>query len=764
MSVVVQSLSNCPSFCRYFLKVPIFAQFDQSYDSSPDGKEQGKQSTQDGSQGSDAVPSTAPSPSLTPSDSLARIAPLANQLHILLSTMWQTPVHVAENHTQQAFASSLSSSPAVPPTSKDLSAGTSSVGGSNSLHRPSHPIQISPRALYNTIGSLAPQFGQQVQCDSEELLGFLLNRLDEELAGLEMQEEGADVIDALVQKMEELGSSHTISTSSRQLNAGLLRPTDQMEVFLDNTFPKQHPIDVFCPAPSSGDTTLSQFINTDKPFINFTPVLLPHPLPPNPARILLPQPAKPRTPSRSIITRLFQGQTITTFHCSHCGSSSPRHDVFFELLLPIASPTSPAKTPSIADSRLTTEISPDETKPNPDGTDADRPAEQITLYDCLSAHFKQEKLTDGEKHVCDNCGKSGNGHLQTGLSKLPEVLCVTFKRLSHFMKQTKRNVVQPNCTAGIKSKKITTFVSYPLELDMSRYMPGLPKTNTIFRLFSVVVHKGDHEGGHYVCYSFNRKAKRWFYFDDHRADEVDDSELDVVLKQQAYTLFYQHYTPDIEERRANTKQLQKYFSPPSPHKPGLFEDNLPYLVSAEWYSFFKTIPNPGPLNNYGLFCEHHRPTPPTKQMVTISSQLFRAILATFGGGPVVTAPARMCPACLTNLLKDNEFRSIVALERKCITNYEASLRETSTLDMSLPKDIRFVAIDAAWLDKWRKYVRRNTAYESPGPISNQNIATPSGQFNQSSIPEKDYRVIPLPVYQALHALYGGGPQLSVALS
>jgi ubiquitin carboxyl-terminal hydrolase 44/49 len=102
-------------------------------------------------------------------------------------------------------------------------------------------------------------------------------------------------------------------------------------------------------------------------------------------------------------------------------------------------------------------------------------------------------------------------------------------------------------------EKIRTHVSFPLELDARALCTdsapqagftsfGLPspglKDAFLYDLSSVVVHEGKMIGaGHYTTYCKNRANDCWILCNDTR---VSIASVDVVLKAQAYILFYTH--------------------------------------------------------------------------------------------------------------------------------------------------------------------------------------------------------------------------------
>jgi len=116
------------------------------------------------------------------------------------------------------------------------------------------------------------------------------------------------------------------------------------------------------------------------------------------------------------------------------------------------------------------------------------------------------------------------------MKKLPIVVCFHFKRFEH----------------SKKSKKISTYIPFPQQLDMAPFMAsrlngnshhdrsqsGLP-CDSKYSLFAVVNHSGTLEVGHYTC--FIRQQQQWYKCDDAW---ITKATLDDVLQSEGYLLFY----------------------------------------------------------------------------------------------------------------------------------------------------------------------------------------------------------------------------------
>ena len=106
----------------------------------------------------------------------------------------------------------------------------------------------------------------------------------------------------------------------------------------------------------------------------------------------------------------------------------------------------------------------------------------------------------------DGCKKDAKITLK--FRKLPPILLIQLKRFDISKEQ--------------RGVKINSFLEYPDILNLK-----LPKENSIFSLYSVIVHRGDTVSGHYFSYLklFINKKERWVKFDDEQVSEVTNNEV-----------------------------------------------------------------------------------------------------------------------------------------------------------------------------------------------------------------------------------------------
>nr|XP_057917829.1 ubiquitin carboxyl-terminal hydrolase 22 isoform X1 [Doryrhamphus excisus] len=157
-----------------------------------------------------------------------------------------------------------------------------------------------------------------------------------------------------------------------------------------------------------------------------------------------------------------------------------------------------------------------------------------TLTDCLRRFTRPEHLGSSAKIKCSGCHSYQESTKQLTMKKLPIVACFHLKRFEHSAKLR---------------RKITTYVSFPLELDMTPFMASSKESrmngqyqqtvepfnnDNKYSLFAVVNHQGTLESGHYTTFIRQHKD-HWFKCDDAI---ITKASIEAVLDSEGYLLFY----------------------------------------------------------------------------------------------------------------------------------------------------------------------------------------------------------------------------------
>nr|CAD7462492.1 unnamed protein product [Timema tahoe] len=163
-----------------------------------------------------------------------------------------------------------------------------------------------------------------------------------------------------------------------------------------------------------------------------------------------------------------------------------------------------------------------------------------TLLDCLERFTQAEHLGSSAKIKCSKCQSYQESTKQFTMNKLPVVVNFHLKRFEH--------------SSGFR-KKISTFIPFPEELDMTPFMShrrNLNFNNNIsnshtskerasitikdnrYSLFAVVNHSGSLDAGHYTAY-VRQHRNHWYKCDDNI---ISKANIQEVLDSEGYAYFY----------------------------------------------------------------------------------------------------------------------------------------------------------------------------------------------------------------------------------
>jgi ubiquitin carboxyl-terminal hydrolase 8 len=199
--------------------------------------------------------------------------------------------------------------------------------------------------------------------------------------------------------------------------------------------------------------------------------------------------------NRSIVVDLFQGQLRSTLTCRNkaknrgrgCGRQVRKFEPFMYLTLPLKN-----KSPTV----------------------------KAAVED-----YCQEETMDGDNQwYCSACKEHVRATKKFDIWKVPPILIVHLKRF--------------NTDSRGRGSKINDVVKYPVvDFDLARYIrsPNLPES-TSFDLYSIAMHHGGSNGGHYTALGKNRCDGEWYDLNDSRASRADEREIENNAA--AYVLFY----------------------------------------------------------------------------------------------------------------------------------------------------------------------------------------------------------------------------------
>uniref|UniRef100_A0A4W5Q538 Ubiquitin carboxyl-terminal hydrolase n=1 Tax=Hucho hucho TaxID=62062 RepID=A0A4W5Q538_9TELE len=221
-----------------------------------------------------------------------------------------------------------------------------------------------------------------------------------------------------------------------------------------------------------------------------------------------------------IIDQIFTGGLQSDVTCQVCHGVSTTIDPFWDISLDLPGSSTPFWPLS----------------PGGDGSTLNGESHlsgATTLTDCLRRFTRPEHLGSGAKIKCSGCHSYQESTKQLTMKKLPIVACFHLKRFEHSAKLR---------------RKIITYVSFPLELDMTPFMAS-SKENRMngqyqqsvdvfndnkYSLFAVVNHQGTLESGHYTTF-IRQHMDQWFKCDDAIITKASNKD---VLDSEGYLLFY----------------------------------------------------------------------------------------------------------------------------------------------------------------------------------------------------------------------------------
>ena len=157
-----------------------------------------------------------------------------------------------------------------------------------------------------------------------------------------------------------------------------------------------------------------------------------------------------------------------------------------------------------------------------------------TFEEWIKRFWAPEILDGDNKYQCGGWDKLSKAKKRMTIFKPPRILTVQFMRFTALGKKINKFVQFP------KSFNLRVFVSENVDTKIPREQ----QTDHIYNLYGIIVHAGQTwKSGHY--YSFVRNEEKWFMWNDEKITEIKD--IDRVLKQNAYILFYKYRIPNVNK-------------------------------------------------------------------------------------------------------------------------------------------------------------------------------------------------------------------------
>lgn len=264
-----------------------------------------------------------------------------------------------------------------------------------------------------------------------------------------------------------------------------------------------------------------------------------------------------RSEEKSMVSEMFQGELIDYVCCQSCHTESHRQDQFLDISLAIrTSPTQPSHS---------------------------------TLTQALEAFIRPEVLSGPNQYFCSHCNRKTDAIKGLRFKTFPKVVMIQLKRFELDMERMVR-------------RKVEDYVEFPMEMDLGKYemgrrveregrkevredrpmayilnpvsgplpasrdssplphpfhpslSPSLPRSPSLYSLYSVLVHSGSISGGHYYAYIKSFEDHNWYRFNDSQVTKATVAEVKGTYGGKdgtAYLLVYQREgeeTGDIQDQ------------------------------------------------------------------------------------------------------------------------------------------------------------------------------------------------------------------------
>jgi ubiquitin carboxyl-terminal hydrolase 47 len=208
------------------------------------------------------------------------------------------------------------------------------------------------------------------------------------------------------------------------------------------------------------------------------------------------------TSQDGILNKLYQGKMIDYVKCKHCGHESQREDTYQDIALPIKAFGETMPFGSIEES--------------------------------LRNFIKPEILDGSNQYHCSQCDQKRDAEKGLKITELPYILTLQLKRFDFDYESLQR-------------VKLSDRVEFSKIMDMTEFLPensSNPENNTdnqpmqnnnnsttspsnstenLYELFSVMIHSGSCNGGHYYGDIKSFENDRWNLFDDTRVSKIKSS-------------------------------------------------------------------------------------------------------------------------------------------------------------------------------------------------------------------------------------------------
>ena len=173
--------------------------------------------------------------------------------------------------------------------------------------------------------------------------------------------------------------------------------------------------------------------------------------------------------------------------------------------------------------------------------------ENNNLIDCIKNFLKEENLTDENKYLYENPNNFDKTFVDAKkcyeIKKLPNILFIQLKRFKYDKKEN-------------KFIKLNNYVKYEYKMNLNEFISKKDKKNNNenFVLYSVIIHNGSLDNGHYFTFCNDFKSNVWIKLNDSKINVSDEKEV----FDDNFGGFYNDFEYDFEKNKIITiKNVEK---------------------------------------------------------------------------------------------------------------------------------------------------------------------------------------------------------------
>ena len=250
----------------------------------------------------------------------------------------------------------------------------------------------------------------------------------------------------------------------------------------------------------------------------------------------------------NFVKRLYQGKTNSVIRCCECGYKSFKNDTFMDLSLPIMNMFEGIYNKS--------------------------------LEMAFMNFIKPESLDGDNKYFCEKCNTKVKAEKYTSFEYFPKILFLQLGRFYYDFTTEQREKINDrvpfplilNCNKYLKEYKDIIYNEkesendeYCLDDSEEKINNYIKEGNNVYELFSIVIHSGSANGGHYYAYIKSFEDGDWYCFNDGNVSIVDKNNIKDIFGEKSEninkykstnTAYYLSYRKiEKEEKKLSIKDM-----------------------------------------------------------------------------------------------------------------------------------------------------------------------------------------------------------------